>query len=100
MNKIETIKRTINEFGRAQVILFGSRVLNADSRFSDYDILAIFSSRLSKKEKINIATQIRKKMAERLIDVDIIIRNKTDIEREKNQTGSIIKEALKEGKII
>ena len=97
MNVLQEIKNVVNEFGAENIILFGSRAKNEADKFSDYDVLAVFSSQLSGKEKINIASQIRKKLAENFIDIDILVRNKKDIEREQFQLGSVIKNALKEG---
>ena len=95
MNTLQKIKTVVDEFGAEDVILFGSRARKSEDKFSDYDILAVFASQLSGKEKIGIASQIRKKMAD-----DILVRNKIDIERERLQFGSVIKNAMKEGVIL
>ena len=97
MDTLQKIKKVVNEFGADDIILFGSRAKQSADKFSDYDILAIFASRLSDKEKINIASRIRKRLAENFIDVDILVRNKKDVERERLQFGSVIKNAMKEG---
>ncbi len=97
MNTLQKIKNVVNEFGAEDVILFGSRAKQSADKFSDYDILAIFTSQLSGKEKINIASRIRKRLAENFIDVDILVRNKKDVECERLQLGSVIKNAMKEG---
>ena len=100
MNTLQKIKNVVNEFGADDIILFGSRARKTSEKFSDYDILAIFSSQLSRKDKIKTASKIRKKLAESFIDIDILVRNKKEIEIKKMQTGSVIKNALNEGILL
>ena len=97
MNTLQEIKDVTSKLGASRVILFGSRARNAANRFSDYDILAVFDSQLSQKDKVAIASQIRKRMAEHFIDIDVLVRSKEDIEHEQHQLGSVIRSAMQEG---
>ncbi len=83
-----------------QIILFGSRARGDFYKQSDYDILIILKSTLSIKEKINLSTQIRRKLAACGIDADIIIKSKSEAAYYKNRIGNVVREALKEGVVL
>jgi len=56
MTNNELIKATLAEYEVDEVILFGSRANQKADKYSDYDILAVFNSQLSRKEKMRIAS--------------------------------------------
>ena len=97
MTNTELIKSSLIEYGASEVILFGSHATGNADRYSDYDIIAVFDSELTRKERMRIASEVRKKMATRFIDSDILIKTKTDMEKRRNQIGSVLRTAVNEG---
>lgn len=91
------IRNVINSYGADKIILFGSRVKHLENKFSDYDTLAIFNKPFNHKEKINLETKIRKELAKDFVDIDILVRTKSDIEIAETQIGNTTKNALQEG---
>ena len=100
MTNIELIKSEINRYGADEIILFGSRATNKADKYSDYDLLVIFNSDLSHENKMTIATKIRCNMAIKFIDADVLVRTKKDVEQGRNQIGSVIKSAIREGIVL
>lgn len=94
---IMKIKKVIKSYGADRIILFGSRVKHLENKFSDYDTLAIFNKSFNHKEKINLETKIRKELAKDFVDIDILVRTKSDIEIAETKIGSTTKNALQEG---
>lgn len=97
MTVVEEIKYELEKLGANEIVLFGSRAAGGEDEFSDYDVLAIFNEQLSQKQKAEVATTVRRKMAQRLIDVDILVRSRQDVEHRQHQIGSVIHTALVEG---
>lgn len=81
----------------ARIILFGSRAREDFTKFSDYDILLITDRTIEIKEKMNLSRKIREYLAKAGFDVDVIIKSDTEVQYLRDKTGSIVKDALKEG---
>jgi len=96
--KAEVLK-CLNEMGISvrQIILFGSRARGDFSKHSDYDFLIITEKTFSVKEKMQIASTIRKVLAELYVFADIIINSEEEAEIKKDRIGCVTRYALKEG---
>lgn len=97
-----TIKTSIFEIlhdagTSARIILFGSRAREDFTKFSDYDILLITDRTIEIKEKMNLSKKIREYLAKAGFDADVIIKSDTEIQYLRHKSGSIVKDALKEG---
>jgi len=49
------------------------------------------------KEKMSIAQKLSQSLARLLISTDIIIKSRPEVERLKQEIGTVVREALKEG---
>ncbi len=77
------------------IILFGSRARGDFSKFSDYDFVIVIKETLTFKEKMEISKKIRTQLSKYALDV--IIKSEQEVEVMKNQIGTVVREALKEG---
>lgn len=93
------ILKTVDEMNIPvkQIILFGSRARGDYSTNSDFDFLLITEKTYSFKEKMRIASAIRKALAEMYISADIIINSEEEVEIKKDRIGCVTRYALKEG---
>jgi len=91
------IKSILSKCGADEVILFGSRAVENADEYSDYDILAVFDSELSRKEELRIASSAREALAQKFIDVDVLIRTRAEVNAGKQQIGNIIRTAISQG---
>ncbi len=80
-----------------KIILFGSRARDNYKKESDWDLLIIIENDLHRKQKLEIAHIIRKRLAEEFIPCDVLIKSEREIEERKDMIGSVIRTALKEG---
>jgi predicted nucleotidyltransferase len=96
--KINLIKFIISSIiPKNQIILFGSRAKGNYINKSDYDLLVVVPQKIDVCLKINLASQITKKLAENKISADVIIESAQEIELKKNLIGNVIRSAVREG---
>ena len=97
-NNINIIRKVVSqESPESEIILFGSRASGNVTESSDYDLLVKIKKALSVTEKRTLSSRIRKQLAEKLIDSDIIIKDEAEISESLNNPGSVIKEAILNG---
>jgi len=96
--EIKVLVRSI--IADAQVMLFGSRARNEECPDSDYDILVVTNESLSSERVISLRTKIRKELLKKGYRADILLQNKSDIERKKRLPGHIIRNILKEAIVL
>jgi len=80
-----------------EIILFGSRARGDYSEKSDYDILIVMKNILTIREKMELSSLLRKKLAKEEIDADIIVKSKEELNYYRTKIGSVVREVLKEG---
>ena len=105
MNKtdIEKIKEVISGVLEAERIstfetyLFGSRARGDFSASSDYDIMIISKKKIAMTEKIKLFTKLRRALAKKKYNVDIVIKSTDEVNYYKNKIGHIVRSALNEG---
>lgn len=80
-----------------RVILFGSQARGTGTEYSDVDFLVVLSSAKNKREA---AIQIRRALAGFPVAKDILVTTPEEIARGGNLVGSVLRSALREGKVI
>jgi predicted nucleotidyltransferase len=97
-DKLHIIKQTVLKFfPDCRIVLFGSRAREPKSSCGDYDFLIIIRQDLDIKEKMHYKSLIRKVLAKEKIAADILIQSTSELEVNKNLSGHIVREAIKEG---
>ena len=93
----ELVSRIVERFRPEKIILFGSHARGTAGQDSDADILVVMPVKGSKRKK---ATEIDVALVGLDLPVDVIVITPEELERNKNQIGTIIYPALKEGKVL
>src|SRR4030042_941696 len=93
----ELVSRIVERFRPEKIILFGSHARGTAGQDSDADILVVMPVKGSKRKK---ATEIDVALVGLDLPVDVIVVTPEELERNKNQIGTIIYPALKEGKVL
>ncbi len=93
----ELVSRIVGRFRPKKIILFGSHARGTAGQDSDADILVVMPVKGSKRKK---ATEIDVALVGLDLPVDVIVVTPEELERNKNQIGTIIYPALKEGKVL
>jgi len=90
------------EFARHNIevkllLLFGSRARAMEQRESDWDFLVVVDKDLVRHLKSAITNQIRRIFAEKHISVDLIIKTVEEVQKYRDNVGTITYYAVKEG---
>jgi len=93
----DLVRRIVERFRPEKIILFGSHARGTAGQDSDADILVVMPVKGSKRKK---ATEIDIALVGLDLPVDLIVVTPEELERNKNQIGTIIYPALKEGKVL
>jgi predicted nucleotidyltransferase len=97
-DKIDEMVRCIAErFDPDQIILFGSHARGTARHDSDVDLLVVMPVTGSKRET---RIEIRCALHDIHVAKDIIVATPDEIERYRNIVGTIIRPALREGKVL
>jgi predicted nucleotidyltransferase len=91
------VERLVERFDPDQIILFGSQVRGTAGPDSDVDLLVIMPVSGSKR-----ARQLEMRMAlhDIAIPKDIILASPDEVARRRDIVGTIIRPALREGKVL
>ena len=93
----EMVRRIVERFRPEKVILFGSRARGAASPESDVDLLVVMRPRTTRRRQ---AAEIDLAMADRRLPLDLLVVTPEDLERDRDRPGTIIRPALREGKVL
>ena len=93
----EIIQESLKGYTIDKIILFGSRARGDNEEDSDYDVLVILKEDLEREKLNNLASLIRKSLAELLIPIDILVRSARYVDYMKNKIGNVISYATEEG---
>ncbi len=91
------IKELLSSIPYDKIILFGSQARGDSTGQSDLDLLVILKDVTPVQKKIRLSTMLRKSFAARMMDVDIVVKDKQDVDYFKDKAGSVVRIALLEG---
>jgi len=91
------LRRIIAEFDPLRVLLFGSRARGEAHAGSDVDLLIVLPEVLDKRRQ---AVQARRCLSDLAIPKDVVITSPEEIARRGGQIGSVLRSALREGKVL
>lgn len=89
--------RIVHQFDPLRIILFGSHARGDAQAQSDVDLLVVMPT-VEDKRKATI--EIRRALADLPVSKDIIVSTPEEIRRRGNSVGSVLRPALKEGKVL
>ena len=91
------VKRLVERFDPESIILFGSHARGTAQPDSDIDLLVILSFTGSTRAK---RIEMRLALHEFPVATDIVVATPDDVDRWRDSVGTIIRPALKEGKVL
>ena len=95
---VETmVQRLVERFAPDQIILFGSHARGTAGPGSDFDLLVIMPVTGSKREK---RIDMRVALNDIAVPKDIVLATPEEVARERDLVGSVIRPALREGKVL
>ena len=90
-------ERIVREFDPLQIILFGSQARGDADRYSDIDLLVVFSELTDKRET---TIDIRVALADLPVAKDILVSTPKELERHRTRIGSVLRYAQQEGQVL
>ena len=90
-------ERIVRDFHPVQIILFGSHARGEAHPQSDVDLLVVFSELADKRK---IAVDIRRSLADLPMAKDILVTTPEELARQRDQVGTILRAAQREGEIL
>jgi predicted nucleotidyltransferase len=98
MEKIEEmVRRIVDRFQPERIILFGSHARGAARPDSDVDLLVVLAARAPKHRT---AVEIYGLLAGMGLPKDIVVVTSEEIEKYRDVAGTLIRPALREGKVL
>jgi predicted nucleotidyltransferase len=91
------VDRIVEEFHPRRVVRFGSRARGTATAESDVDLL-VFLDRVA--DKRDAAIEIRRAFSDLPVCKDVIVTTPDEIARRGDLTGSVLRPALREGKVV
>ncbi len=91
------VRRIARRFDPDQIILFGSHARGNAGPDSDVDLLVVMAVEGSRREK---GIEIGAALHDIRVAKDIVVVTPDQVRRERRITGSIVRPALREGKIL
>jgi len=91
------VRRIVEKFEPAKIILFGSHASGSAGPDSDVDLLVVMPVEGSRRRK---ATEIDVALVDRELPLDLIVVTPEQFERGRGQIGSIIRPAALEGRVL
>lgn len=91
------VERLVERFGPEQIILFGSHARGTAGPDSDIDLLVVMPFTGSKRAK---QLEMRLALHDITLPKDIILASPDEVARRRNVVGTIIRPALREGKVL
>lgn len=93
----QMVKRLVEQFDPEQIILFGSHARGTATRDSDIDLLVVLPVTGSKRSK---QVEMRVALHDFAVPKDIIVATPEEVAARRNIVGTIIRPALREGKVL
>ncbi len=91
------VGRIVERFHPERIILFGSRAGGEPGRDSDIDLLVVMPVEGSRRE---MANKIDLALADRTIPLDVIVVTPEQFARQMNIMGTIVREAVRGGRVV
>jgi len=91
------VQRLVERFDPDQIILFGSRARGTAGPGSDVDLLVIMPVSGSKRAR---QLELRMALHDIAVPKDIILATPDEVARRRDIVGTIIRPALREGKVL
>ena len=93
----EMVRRIVEQFHPERVVLFGSCAHGTMGPDSDVDLLVVMDPLGTRRQA---AVAIGLALADRTVPLDVFVVTPRDVEQYRDMIGSVIRPALREGKVL
>jgi predicted nucleotidyltransferase len=96
----EITQRIVDELNPEEIILFGSYAWGNPHIYSDLDLCVIVPDNIPKFDRIEWGVRALNAVNYLMIDVDIVIKTRSDVETFKLVPASLTKKIVEQGKLL
>ena len=93
----EVTRRIVALVNPRRVVLFGSAVRGRMNKDSDFDVLVVMKAPVHRRQ---MAQKIYRGLHGVGIAVDVVVATEADLKKYGSRSGTILKPALKEGRVL
>ncbi len=93
----DAVRRIVEQFNPAKIILFGSHARGAVGPDSDVDLLVVMDVEGSKRRQ---AVEIDLALSDRTFPLDLIVVTPEEFEKYRDVAGHILYPVVREGKVL
>lgn len=95
----EAVGRIVEGFDPLKIILFGSLACGESNYHSDIDLLVVFPE-VQREDKHDLTVEILRALTDLPAPKDVVVTDLNEIERRGNLVGTVLRPALREGKVL
>jgi predicted nucleotidyltransferase len=92
------VARIVERFDPLKVILFGSRARGDAGSHSDVDLLVVMPDGIEDERRVTV--EIRRLLRDMPVAKDVVVTTPEEIERRGDLVGTVLRPALREGKVL
>lgn len=96
----EITERIVNELNPEEIILFGSYAWGNPHKYSDLDLCVIVPDNIPEFDRIEWGVRALNAVNDLMVDVDIAIKTRSDVEAFKTVPASLTKKIVEQGKLL
>lgn len=96
----EITQRIVDELNPEEIILFGSYAWGNPNKYSDLDLCVIVTDNIPEFDRIKWGVRALNAVNDLMIDVDIAIKTRSDVETFKTVPASLTKKIIEQGKLL
>ena len=96
----EVTRRIVAELDPEEIILFGSYAWGTPHKYSDLDVCVITSDNIPGFNRIEWGVRALNALNDLLVDVDVMVKTRSDIETFKTVPASLTRKIVEEGKFL
>lgn len=96
----EVTRRIATELNPEEIILFGSYAWGEPHKYSDLDLCIILPDEILDFDRVEWGVRALNALNDLMIDVDVLIKTRSDVNMFKNVPASLTRKIVEEGKLL
>jgi predicted nucleotidyltransferase len=94
------VNRLVAQFAPLQIVLFGSYARGTAHRGSDLDLLVVLSDEPGGVRHREVTVAMLRALSDLPVAKDVVVTTPAELARDGHLVGTVIREALREGKLL
>ncbi|MBR8839488.1 MAG: nucleotidyltransferase domain-containing protein [Stigonema ocellatum SAG 48.90 = DSM 106950] len=96
----EVTRRLVAELNPSEIILFGSYAWGTPNKYSDLDLCVILPDGIPGFDRIEWGVRALNALDDLMVDVDVVVKTRSDVETFKTVPASLTRKIVEEGKLL